>query len=425
MKEYGSMDRAALEAELSFLQSQYDAFKQKGLKLDMSRGKPCPEQLDLSADMMKLENYIGENGVDARNYGYLEGMPEARRFFADLMQVPSPEQVLVCGNSALSTMYYLIDLGWRVGFSDSIRPWRFCTNIKFLCPTPGYDRHFKVTEYFGFQLIPVPMLETGPDMDVVERLVKDDDSVKGIWCVPVYSNPDGYSYSDDTVRRLAAMNTAAPDFKIFWDDAYCVHTLTDKVYEVLSILDECEKAGHPDRAMVFCSTSKMTFPGAGVAAVASSRRSIEHILRNMSSMIISYDKMNQLRHVRFLKDRKGVLEHMAKHRAIIAPKFDLVKEIFGRELGSCPGIAHWTDPQGGYFLSLYVMDGCAKRTVELCKQAGVVLTPAGAAYPYGIDPHDHHLRIAPTYPSLVELEQAATLLCICVRIATLEKLLAE
>ena len=332
--------------------------------------------------------------------------------------------MLVCGNSALSIMYYLIDLGWRAGFVDTIRPWRFYTNIKFICPTPGYDRHFRVTEYFGFQLISVPMLETGPDMDMVERLVKEDEAVKGIWCVPIYSNPDGYCYSDETVRRLARMETAAPDFKIMWDDAYCVHTLTDEVYDLLPILEECEKAGHAERPLIFCSTSKMTFPGAGVAAVAGSLKNIKYILKNMGNMIISYDKMNQLRHVRFLKDRQGVLAHMAKHRAILQPKFELVKNTFARQLGDQPGLARWTDPQGGYFLSLYVMDGCAKRVVELGKQAGVVLTPAGAAYPYGIDPHDHHLRIAPTYPDFDELEQAARLLCTCVRVASLEKLIA-
>ena len=389
----------------------------------MSRGKPCPEQLDLSADMMKLENYIGENGVDTRNYGYLEGIPEARRFFADVMRVPSPEQVLVCGNSALSTMYYLIDLGWRAGFVDSIRPWRFCTNIKFLCPTPGYDRHFKVTEYFGFQLIPVPMLETGPDMDVVERLVKDDDSVKGIWCVPVYSNPDGYSYSDDTVRRLAAMETAAPDFKIFWDDAYCVHTLTDEVYEVLPILDECAKAViRPGDDVLLHQQDDL--PRRGRCAVATSRRSVEHILNNMSSMIISYDKMNQLRHVRFLKDRKGVLEHMAKHRAIIAPKFELVREIFARDLGSCP--ASPTGPTQGRLLPEPLRDGRLRQAHGGAVQAGGRRAdPRGRCLPLRHRPprpspaHRTHLS------SLAELEQAATLLCICVRIATLEKLLTK
>ena len=425
MKEYGSMDRAALEAELSSQQSQYDAFKQKGLKLDMSRGKPCPEQLDLSNDMMKLESYIGENGVDARNYGYLEGMPEARRFFADLMRVPSPEQVLVCGNSALSTMYYLVDLGWRVGFADSVRPWRFCTNIKFLCPTPGYDRHFKVTEYFGFQLIPVPMLESGPDMDVVEQLVKDDDSVKGIWCVPQYSNPDGYTYSDETIDRFAKMKTAAPDFKIFWDEAYIVHHLTDEIIETPVLLNECKKYGTEDRVFMFTSTSKITFPGAGVSALACSEAMMKYICKRFSVMIISYDKMNQLRHVRFLKNKEGVLAHMAKHRRRLVPCFDAVKTAFNEELTPCGDIAHWTNPKGGYFISLYVMPGCAKRVAQLCKECGLTLTGAGSAYPYHKDPQDSHLRIAPTYPSLDEVETASDLLCVCVKLAVIEKLLAE
>lgn len=424
MKDYLSMEEAELRAELEELRAQYEGFQKMGLKLDMSRGKPCPEQLDLSQEMLHMVgNYTGEDGTDARNYGLLAGMPEARRFFADLLRLSNAEEVIVCGNSSLAMMYYLIDLGWRAGFVDSVRPWRFCNNIKFLCPVPGYDRHFLVTEYFGFQLIPVPMLPTGPDMDMVEQLVKDDDTVKGIWCVPVYSNPDGYTYSDDTVKRLAAMHTAAPDFKIIWDDAYCVHHLTDDACETLQVLQECKAAGNPERALMFCSTSKITYPGAGVAALGASRRNIQHILANMTPMIISYDKMNQLRHVQFLKDRQGVLEHMKKHKAILAPKFDLVKRTFAEQLTPYGRIARWTDPKGGYFISLYLMDGCAKRTVQLCKEAGVVLTGAGASYPYGIDAQDHHLRIAPTYPTLSELETAGRLLCVCVRMATLETLL--
>ena len=424
MKDYLSMGEAELRAELEEVQAQYKGFREMGLRLDMSRGKPCPEQLDLSREMLRMvDNYTGEDGTDARNYGLLAGMPEARRFFADLLRLSDPEEVIVCGNSSLAMMYYLIDLGWRAGFVDSVRPWRFCNNIKFICPVPGYDRHFLVTEYFGFQLIPVPMLPTGPDMDMVEQLVQNDETVKGIWCVPVYSNPDGHTYSGDTVKRLAAMHTAAPDFKIIWDDAYCVHHLTDEPCETLQVLEECKAAGHPERALMFCSTSKITYPGAGVAALGASRRNIQHILANMTPMIISYDKMNQLRHVQFLKNRQGVLEHMKKHKAILAPKFELVKRSFAEQLAPYGRIARWTDPKGGYFISLYLMDGCAKRTVQLCKEAGVVLTGAGASYPYGIDPQDHHLRIAPTYPSLAELDTACRLLCVCVRMATLETLL--
>ena len=422
MSRYDELSREQLQAELEKLTGEYKAFQEKGLKLNMSRGKPGPEQLDLSAEMLRMvDNYIGEDGTDARNYGMLEGMPEARRLFGELLGADA-SQVIVCGNSSLSMMYYLIDLGWRAGFVDSIRPWRFFNNIKFLCPVPGYDRHFRVTEYFGFQLVSVPLLEDGPDMDMVEEMVRKDETIKGIWCVPVYSNPEGVVYSDETVRRLAKMETAAPDFRIMWDQAYCVHHLTDEAYEVPNLLDECAACGHSERPLLFCSTSKITYPGAGVAALAASPRNIEHILKNLGSMIISYDKMNQLRHVQFLKDMNGITAHMKRHREILVPKFNMVKDTFRRELEDL-GIARWTDPKGGYFISLYVHDGCAKRVVKLCAEAGVVLTGAGACYPYGVDPQDRHLRIAPTYPSLQELETASLLLCLCVKLATVEKLL--
>ncbi len=422
MADYTRMSVEELQAEQDLLRAEYLKFKNMGLSLNMDRGKPCPEQLDLSKEMLKMDNYIGENGVDARNYGLLEGMPEARRFFAELLGT-TPEEVLVCGNSSLSMMYYLIDLGWRQGFVDSPRAWRHNNSIKFLCPVPGYDRHFRVTEYFGFQMINIPMTPSGPDMDMVEEWARSDESVKGIWCVPVYSNPDGYVYSDETVRRLAQMTTAAPDFKIFWDDAYVVHHLTDEQVEIPNILDECKVAGHPDRPLMFCSTSKITYPGAGVAAMGASLRNIHHIAKNMVPMIISYDKMNQLRHVQFLKNKQGVLEHMKKHRAILQPKFDLVKDTFKSELEPCGKIARWTNPKGGYFISLYVMQGCAKRVAQLCSDCGLSLTGAGASYPYGLDSRDSHLRIAPTYPKLDELGTAAQLLCVCVRLATVEKLL--
>lgn len=426
MNNYLAMSSEALQAELQKQQALYKEQQALNLKLDMSRGKPCPEQLDLSDDMNNItDNYIAEDGTDARNYGALAGLPEARRFFAEIFGSNDPEEVIVCGNSSLAMMYYLIDLGWRAGFVDSVRPWRFFPNIKFLCPSPGYDRHFLVTEYFGFQLIQVPMLPTGPDMDIVEKLVKDDPTVKGMWNVPLYSNPDGYVYSDETVRRLANMQTAAPDFKLIWDNAYCVHHLTDEQIDVLSILEECKKAGNPERPLMFCSTSKITYPGAGVAALAASRRNTEHILKNLTPMIISYDKVNQLRHVKYLKNKEGVLNHMKKHAEIINPKFEIMKNTLQNELSPCGKIAHWTEPKGGYFISLYLQDNCAKRTVQLCKEAGVVLTGAGAAYPYGIDQKDSHIRIAPTYPSLQELEIASNLLCICVRIATLENLLKQ
>lgn len=423
MKEYESMTKQELQEEYQAVLAQYQNYQAKGLKLDMSRGKPCTEQLELSNDLLTQNQYIGENGEDSRNYGLLAGMPQARRFFAELMGVEENE-VIVGGNSSLTLMYYMIDMGWRIGFADSDHPWRQEEKIKFLCPVPGYDRHFSITEYFGFEMLPVPMHEDGPDMDLVEQLAADP-SVKGIWCVPLYSNPDGYIYSAETVRRLASMKTGAPDFKIIWDDAYCVHHLTDEICSVPGILTECKKYGTQDRPLLVCSTSKVTFPGAGVAALAASEANIRYILKQMAPMAISFDKMNQMRHVSFLKNKAGVLEHMKKHRAILEPKFELVKDAFANQLAPCGSIARWTNPKGGYFISLYVMDGCAKRVVQLCREAGVVLTPAGSAYPYGNDPQDRHLRIAPSYPTVEELQQASQLLCVCVRLACLEKLLQK
>ncbi|MEG0896738.1 MAG: aminotransferase [Ruthenibacterium sp.] len=421
MVPISTLPKAELLQRLASLQKTYDGYVAKGLKLDMSRGKPAPDQLDLSMDLLKITTYKGETGIDSRNYGNLEGMPEARKFFADMLGV-KPEETFVGGNSSLNMMYYLIDLGWRLGFVDSKKPWREDEKPKFICPAPGYDRHFRVTEYFGFELLTVSMTPDGPDMDRVEELVKDA-SVKGIWSVPMYSNPDGYTYSDETVRRLAKMETAAPDFKIFWDNAYCVHHLTDTPATLLNILDECRAANHANRAMLFCSLSKVTFPGAGVAAMAANKESIDYILKNMFSMIISFDKLNQLRHVTFLKDQAGLAAHMKKHRALVAPKFELVERTFEAELAEVSDVTYWTNPQGGYFISLYAMSGCAKRTVQLCKEAGVVLTGAGAAYPYGIDPQDTNIRIAPTYPPIGELDTASHLLCVCLKIATIEKLL--
>ena len=312
-----------------------------------------------------------------------------------------------------------------LGFPESPCPWSQVEHRKFLCPAPGYDRHFKITEEFGFELITIPMTPDGPDMDMVEKLVAEDDTIKGIWCVPQYSNPDGYVYSDETIRRFASMKTAAPDFKIFWDEAYIVHHLTDEIIETPVLLNESKQYGTEDRVFMFTSTSKITFPGAGVSALACSEKSLAYICRRFSVMIISYDKMNQLRHVRFLKNKDGVLQHMAKHRRRLVPCFDAVKTTFAHELTPCGDIAHWTNPKGGYFISLYVMPGCAKRVAQLCKDCGLTLTGAGAAFPYGIDPQDSHLRIAPTYPSLSEVETASMLLTVCVRLAVVEKLLAE
>ena len=424
MSDYRKMTKEMLLAEKAKLEKSYADFKALGLKLNMARGKPGPHQMDLAMDLLKMSDYTTEDGTDARNYGNLEGLQEARVLFGEVMGV-KPENVFVGGNSSLQLMYNLVAIGYTFGFQDSPCPWSAVEKPKFLCPVPGYDRHFRITEEFGIEMINIPMTPTGPDMDMVEKLVAEDASIKGIWCVPQYSNPDGYTYSDETVRRFASMKTAAPDFKIFWDEAYIVHHLTDEIIETPVLLEESKPYGHEDRVFMFTSTSKITFPGAGVSALACSDRMMKYVCKRFEVMIISYDKMNQLRHVRFLKNKAGVLAHMQKHRRRLVPCFDAVKCTLAHELTPCGDIAHWTNPKGGYFISLYVMPGCAKRVAELCKQAGLVLTGAGAAYPYGRDPEDSHLRIAPTYPSLDEVEKASLLLTVCVRLAVVEKLLAE
>ena len=424
MADYFAMDRAALTAEKAQLEAEYKKFQDMGLQLNMARGKPGPHQMDLAMDLLKMEDYTAASGEDARNYGNLEGLYEARKLFGEVMGV-QPEEVFVGGNSSLQLMYSLMSFGFMFGFPESSCPWSQVEKRKFLCPVPGYDRHFAITEDMGFEMINIPMHEDGPDMDMVEKLVAEDDTIKGIWCVPQYSNPDGYTYSDETIRRFAAMKTAAPDFKIFWDEAYIVHHLTNEIIETPVLLNESKKYGTEDRVFMFTSTSKITFPGAGVSAFACSENSMQYLCRRFSTMTISYDKMNQLRHVRFLKDKAGVLAHMAKHRRRLVPCFDAVKHTFAHQLTPCGEIAHWTNPKGGYFISLYVLPGCAKRVAQLCKDCGLTLTGAGAAYPYHKDPDDSHLRIAPTYPSLVEVETASALLCVCVRLAVVEKLLAD
>lgn len=424
MSDYRKMTKEMLQAEKADLEKAYSDFKVLGLKLNMARGKPGPHQMDLAMNLLKVSDYTTKDGTDARNYGNLEGLEEARALFGEVMGV-KPENVFVGGNSSLQLMYNLVSIGYTFGFQDSPCPWSAVEKPKFLCPVPGYDRHFRITEEFGIEMINIPMTPEGPDMDMVEKLVAEDDTIKGIWCVPQYSNPDGYTYSDETVRRFASMKTAAPDFKIFWDEAYIVHHLTDEIIETPVLLEEARRYGNEDRVFMFTSTSKITFPGAGVSALACSENSMKYVCKRFEVMIISYDKMNQLRHVRFLKNKAGVLAHMQKHRRRLVPCFDAVKCTLDHELTPCGDIAHWTNPKGGYFISLYVMPGCAKRVAELCKQAGLVLTGAGAAYPYGRDPEDSHLRIAPTYPSLDEVEKASLLLTVCVRLAVVEKLLAE
>ncbi len=424
MGEYCKMTRAELEAEKAKLEQIYAKYQAKGLQLNMARGKPGPHQMDLAMELLHIEDYTAADGSDARNYGNLEGLYEARCLFADVMGT-KPEEIFVGGNSSLQLMYNLVTIGYMFGFPESPCPWSQVEHRKFLCPTPGYDRHFAITEELGFEMIPIPMSETGPDMDLIEKLVAEDDTIKGIWCVPQYSNPDGYTYSDETVRRFASLKTAAPDFKIFWDEAYIVHHLTSKVIETPVLLEESKAYGNEDRVFMFTSTSKITFPGAGVSAIACSEAMLKYICKRFSPMIISYDKMNQLRHVRFLKNKAGVLAHMQKHRRRLVPCFDAVKTTFKQELLPHGDIARWTNPKGGYFISLYVMPGCAKRVAQLCKECGLQLTGAGASYPYGLDPEDSHLRIAPTYPSLGEVEEASYLLTVCVRLAVVEKLLTQ
>jgi DNA-binding transcriptional MocR family regulator len=395
---------------LAELKNEYEAFKSKALKLDMSRGKPSPEQLDLSLDLLTINAHKDDTGVDARNYSNIEGIPEARRFFSELLGV-SPQECLVGGNSSLELMYHCVNI--ISNFTSDLK------NRKWLCPVPGYDRHFKVTESLGFELISVPMTPHGPDMDAVETLVQDP-TVCGIWCVPLYSNPDGYSYSAETVKRMASMKTANPEFNIFWDNAYGFHHLTDTPDTALNILDECKAAGNPHRPITFMSTSKITFAGAGVAALAASTDTIRIIVDYLSSMTIGFDKINQLRHVRFLKSEGGLAEHMKKHTAILNPKFQIVLDTFTEEFRDTSALAHWTVPRGGYFISLYTQPGKAKRVVQLCKEAGVTLTGAGAAFPYGIDPNDCHIRVAPTCPSVADLRLAAKLLALCVKLASAE-----
>ena len=427
MPRYAEMSKAELEAELAEVRARYGEMAARGLKLNMARGKPSAAQLELSLPLLDVldsaADLAAEDGTDCRNYGVLDGIPEAKRLMATLLD-DEPESVIVLGNASLTAMYDAM-VRYLVFGALGSTPWGRLPEVKWLCPVPGYDRHFSICEDLGIEMIPVPLCEDGPDMEEVEHLVAADDTIKGIWCVPQYSNPDGYVYSDETIRRFASMKTAAPDFKIFWDEAYIVHHLTDEIIETPVLLNESKQYGTEDRVFMFTSTSKITFPGAGVSALACSEKSLAYICRRFSVMIISYDKMNQLRHVRFLKNKDGVLQHMAKHRRRLVPCFDAVKTTFAHELTPCGDIAHWTNPKGGYFISLYVMPGCAKRVAQLCKDCGLTLTGAGAAFPYGIDPQDSHLRIAPTYPSLSEVETASMLLTVCVRLAVVEKLLAE
>lgn len=423
--DYCSMGKSELENELKIVEDKYNEFKALGLKLDMSRGKPSSEQLDLSLPMLDIINSKSDytSSVDCRNYGALDGIPEAKKLIADMLDV-STDEVIIFGNSSLNIMFDVITKAVIKGIMGN-EPWVKNENAKFLCPVPGYDRHFSVLEYHGIKMVNVPMNDDGPDMDIVEKYVNNDADVKGIWCVPKYSNPDGITYSNEVVKRMAALKPAAKDFRIYWDNAYGVHDLDpDDKDELLDIFKECKKNGAEDMVYIFCSTSKISFAGAGMAAMAMSTANVNDILSQIKWQTIGPDKINQLRHARFFKDNNGISEHMKKHAKLLKPKFELVHEIFERELGGL-GIGNWTNPKGGYFISFNSMEGCAKEIVRTAKEAGVVLTGAGATFPYGNDPKDSNIRIAPSFPSLDELEKAAGLFTICVRLVTLRKLLEK
>ncbi len=420
-----TMKKEELLALKEQLEKEYAAVKAKNISLDMSRGKPAAQQLDLSMGIMDCltskDTLKAENGTDCRNYGVLDGIPEAKRLMAGLMGVKS-ENVIVYGNASLTIMYDAISRAYTHGIMGNT-PWCKLDKVKWLCPVPGYDRHFAITERFGFEMINIPMNDDGPDMDMVEKLVSSDESIKGIWCVPKYSNPGGVVYSDETVKRFAALKPAAKDFRIFWDNAYCVHHLyPEKPAQILNIIEECEKAGNPDLVYEFSSTSKISFPGSGVAAFASSANNIADVKKQLTVQTIGYDKINQLRHVKFFKDAEGIKAHMVKHADIMRPKFEMVEEVFEKELGS-KGITKWTKPMGGYFISLETLEGTAKKIVAMCKEVGLVLTPAGSTHPYKNDPKDNTIRIAPSFPTVDELKDAAQILTLCVKLASVEKIL--
>lgn len=423
MSTYSCRSRAELLNEYARLTARFADLKQQNLKLDMSRGKPSKMQLDMVSDMLTILTDPAEcviDGSDARNYGDLAGLKCAREYWADVLGC-RPEQTFVGGNSSLSLMYDLIARAYTHGLTDSPRPWCKEERVKFLCPSPGYDRHFRITEQFGFELVTIPMTPYGPDMDTVEALAADP-LVKGIWCVPKYSNPQGYSYSAETVHRFAALKPAAPDFTIMWDNAYCVHEFDGEFEPFEDIISLCEAAGRPNMVYEFASTSKITFPGSGISVMASSQENIAYMTRLISAQTISYDKVNQLRHVKYLKDKAHTLELMKRHAEIMHPKFELCLKILRNQV-TAKGIAHWHHPKGGYFICVAAMPGTAKRTLELCKRCGVVLTQAGATYPYGVDPHDSMIRIAPSLPPLEELEKAMNVFCCSLRLAALEKYL--
>ncbi|MBS5258780.1 aminotransferase class I/II-fold pyridoxal phosphate-dependent enzyme [Lachnospira eligens] len=425
MMQYNDMSKEELLALKESLNKEYAEAKAKGLALDMSRGKPSAKQLDVSLGLLDTINSSSDlkalDGTDCRNYGVLDGIPEAKKLMADMMGT-TPDHVIVYGNASLNIMYDQISRAYTHGILGNT-PWCKLDKVKFLCPVPGYDRHFAITERFGIEMINIPMSESGPDMGMVEEYVSKDASVKGIWCVPKYSNPQGYTYSEETVKRMAALKPAAEDFRIFWDNAYVIHDLyDDNKDEIADIISECEKAGNPDMVFEFASTSKVSFPGSGIAALATSANNIADIKKQLTIQTIGHDKLNQLRHVRFFKDINGLKEHMRKHAEFMRPKFEAVESVLEEELGGL-GIGSWTEPKGGYFISFEAMDGCAKAIVAKCKEAGVKLTGAGATFPYGKDPKDSNIRIAPSFPTPEEMKQAADLFVLCVKLVSVEKLL--
>lgn len=423
--QYNDMSKEELLALKESLNKEYAEAKAKGLALDMSRGKPSAKQLDVSLGLLDTINSSSDlkalDGTDCRNYGVLDGIPEAKKLMADMMGT-TPDHVIVYGNASLNIMYDQISRAYTHGILGNT-PWCKLDKVKFLCPVPGYDRHFAITEHFGIEMINIPMSENGPDMDMIEKYVNNDESVKGIWCVPKYSNPQGYTYSDETVKRFAALKPTAKDFRIFWDNAYVIHHLyEDKQDEILDIISECEKAGNPDMVFEFASTSKVSFPGSGMAALTSSEANVADIKKQLTIQTIGHDKINQLRHVRYFKNLEGVKAHMMKHAAQMRPKFEATLKVLKEELTGL-GIGTWSEPRGGYFISFDAMEGCAKAIVAKCKDAGVVLTNAGATFPYGKDPKDSNIRIAPSFPTPEEMELASDIFVLCVKIVSIEKIL--